>query len=362
MARETGDEGGLRMELAIRIEKRFDTFRLDADFVIEGEHIGLFGPSGSGKSTLVGLVAGLHHPDRGFIHLDGEVIFDSRNRVNVPVEDRRIGMVFQRPHLFPHLSVKGNLLYGFKRCDPRHRKITLDSVTGILQIEHLLDRGVGKLSGGERQRVAIGRAVLSNPRLLVMDEPLSGLDDSLKFQIIPFLKSASETFGIPYLFISHSLTEMRIMTDRVLNVAGGSVAGQMSAEDLARAGMGENTDYVNLLSLKLSRRLPRLYVYKWGEEELFILRGNDQPEALFELSSTEIILFKRHPEAVSARNLLKCRVVSVFEAGVRLGVELECGGGRLIAEIVRQAAEELEVAEGVEIYAAIKAIAFRRLG
>ena len=351
------------MDLRVTVQKNFGSFFLDADFEVEGERIGLFGPSGSGKSTLVGLITGLYHPDRGTILLDGEAIFDSRNRVNVPVEHRRIGMVFQRPHLFPHLSVKSNLLYGFRRCPPQHRKITLDSLVEVLQIGHLLDRGVRNLSGGEKQRVAIGRTVLSNPRLLVMDEPLSALDDTLKFQIIPFLKSACETFRIPYLFISHSLIEMRIMTNRVLSVADGRIAGQMTSEELARASMGASkVGYTNLLTLRSPRRLDGLFIYTWGDEELFVSGGTDLPEALFELSSTDIILFKRHPEAISARNLLKCRVADIFETGFRLGVELECGGERLIAEIVRQAAEDLEIIKGNEIYAAIKATAFKRLG
>jgi molybdate transport system ATP-binding protein len=351
------------MELRMAVQKQFGAFRLDADFELQGDRIGIFGPSGSGKSTLVGLLAGLHRPDRGFISLDGEVIFDSRKRMNVPVEHRRIGMVFQRPHLFPHLSVRNNLMYGYRRCAHEHRKITLEGVVGVLQIEHLLDRGVRNLSGGEMQRVAIGRAVLSNPRLLVMDEPLSGLDDHLKFQIIPFLKGACETFGIPYLFISHSLLEMRIMTDKVLIVDQGHVAGQLTAEELARAAMGESrTGYTNILKPTFSHHLEGLSVYDWGGRQLFISGSGELPEALFELSSTEIILFKRHPEAISARNLLKCRVADIFETGNRLGVELECGGERLIAEIVHQAAEDLGIISGCELYAAIKATAFRRLG
>ncbi len=187
------------MELQVTAEKHFGGFSLNVDFTVEGRRIGLFGPSGSGKSTLVSLIVGLHHPDRGRILVNGKPIFDSGRGINIPPERRRISMVFQRPHLFPHLSVKGNLLYGYKRCAPKDRKITLDSLLEVLQIGHLLKRGVKNLSGGEKQRIAIGRAVLSNPRMLVMDEPLSALDDSLKFQIIPFLKNACEAFAIPYL-------------------------------------------------------------------------------------------------------------------------------------------------------------------
>lgn len=351
------------MELRVAVQKRLGTFSLDMDFTVEGARIGIFGPSGGGKSTLVGLIAGLHHPERGVILIDGEPVFDSKQRVNIPTEHRRISMVFQRPHLFPHLSVKGNLLYGYKRCDRDNRKIRLESLLEVLQIGHLLGRGVKNLSGGEKQRVAIGRAVLANPRLLVMDEPLSALDDSLKFQIIPFLKNTCERFAIPYLFISHSMTEMRIMTDRVLNVADGSLAGQMTAEQLARQSMGDTmAGYTNLLKLRRPRRLNGLYAYSWGDNELFISGGNGPDEALYELPAADIILFKRHPEAVSARNLLQCRVAEIFKAGGRIGIGLECGGERLVAVVTQEAVRELEIEEGMEIYAAVKAAAFRQLG
>jgi molybdate transport system ATP-binding protein len=238
------------VELHVAAQKRFGGFLLDVDFTVEGKRIGIFGPSGCGKSTLVGLIAGLSRPDKGAIILEGETLFNTSNGINKRTEDRRMGMVFQRPSLFPHLSVKDNLLYGYKRCLPQHLKIAFPDVVEVLHISHLLDRGVKYLSGGEKQRVAIGRAVLGNPRLLLLDEPLSALDDNLKFHIVPFLKNVCETFAIPYLFISHSLLEMRIMTDQVLTIADGRVVEQTTAEGLVRARMGASmTGYMNLLRL-----------------------------------------------------------------------------------------------------------------
>jgi molybdate transport system ATP-binding protein len=352
------------MELRVAIKRRFGSFLLDVKFLVRGERIGIFGPSGSGKSTLVGLIAGLSKPDWGTIALDGETLFDSNTGLNVPAEHRRMGMVFQRPSLFPHLSVKGNLLYGYRRCAPEHRKIAFGDVVEVLQIGRLLDRGVKHLSGGEKQRVAIGRAVLGNPRLLLLDEPLSALDDNLKFQIVPFLKNVCAAFKIPYLFISHSLLEMQIMTDQVLHVVEGRVVEQTTAEDLVRGRMGESmAGYMNLLRLSQPRQVDALYAYTWGDQQLLTSSGDEEPEGLFELSSTDIMLFKSHPEAISARNLLTCRVVSTFDAGNRIGVDLDCNGdGRLVAEVVRQAADELGITEGTEVYAAIKATAFRKLG
>lgn len=349
------------MELTVRIQKQFGLFSLDADFTIQGDRVGIFGPSGCGKSTLVSMIAGLRHPDGGVIELNGETLFDSNRRFHMPPEHRRIGMVFQHPHLFPHLCVKNNLLYGYKRCGADFRKIKLDMLVDVLQIGHLLDRGIGNLSGGEKQRVAIGRAVLSNPRLLLMDEPLSAIDDNLKFQIITYLKETCDAFNIPYVFISHTLLEMRIMTDHVLTIADGRVNEPVSAEALARGKMKEAGGYTNLLRLTEPRRINDVYGYKWGDGELFIAYNGGPPAMLFELAARDVILFKRHPEVISARNLLKATVTGIFDMGVRMGVVLKCGDETLVAEITKKAGNQMEIKEGMETYAAIKALAFKPL-
>lgn len=351
------------MELTMAVRKRLGAFDLAADFTTSGEAIGVFGQSGSGKSTLVSLLAGLSQPEEGEIWLDGDCLYSSSRRIDLPPQRRRVGIVFQNACLFPHLSVEANLLYGYRRCAPEHRSIDFKTLIGVLKLEELLKRGVNRLSGGERQRVALGRAILANPRLLLMDEPLSALDDSLKFQIITYLKSASEEFRIPYLFISHSLIEVRLMTEKVLAVAGGRITGQMTPEELARQRMGQSqVGYINLLDVELKRRLGGMYAYRWGDTEIFVSAGDDAPRAVFELSSRDIILFKKHPEAISARNLLKCTVLDTFPSGNKVGVELGCGGQKLVAEVVVQAADELAIQARSEIYAVIKAASFRRLG
>lgn len=351
------------MVIRINAEKNFDDFAIAADIEVTGERIGLFGKSGSGKSTLVGMIAGLVNPDRGEIYLDGECLFDGDRRINVPPERRRIAIVFQKPSLFPHLSVRSNLLYGLKRSNPENRSIDFDTLVDVLNLGRLLDRGVNNLSGGERQRVSLGRAVLANPRLLLMDEPLSALDDTLKYQIIPYLRSVSEQFGIPYLFISHSLLEMRLMVDQVVVVADGRIAELTTVERLAMARMGHSpVGYINLIRLSSPRRVDGMFAYRWGNGELLISAGSDESEACFELSSKDIILCKQHPEAISARNLLACRVVSTFVSGTRIGVELACGDDRLMAEVVEPAVKELGIENGSELFAVIKAVAFRRLG
>lgn len=349
------------MELHIAVTKRLGGFSLAAEFTGTGNSLGVFGPSGSGKSTLVGIIAGLSQPDSGMIRLDGEVLFDSRKHLDIPPEKRNIGIVFQHPHLFPHLSVRKNLLYGFNRKAASGRHIDLDSVLGILQLEGLLDRGVRYLSGGEQQRVAIGRAILSNPRLLLMDEPLSALDETLKLQIIDYLRTACAAFGIPYMFISHSLVEMRLMTDNAIIFDKGAIVAELTTEQLARQNMGASAvGYINLLKVRKTANA-ELTRYSWGRNELLVSIDSPENEAILELSSRDIILCRNHPTAISARNLLSCRVVKTFSSNGKTGVEMECNGETLIAEVVDEAAGELSLISSGEVFAAIKASAFRLL-
>jgi molybdate transport system ATP-binding protein len=348
------------MQLSMTARKSFGAFTLSTDVAIDGDRVGIFGASGSGKSTLVSMLAGLLQPDSGEIILNGDCLFSSTSGINLRPEQRRIAMVFQQHCLFPHLSVKSNLLYGYKRCPAEFRTIDFDTLVSVLKLEPLLGRGVTNLSGGEKQRVALGRAILANPRLLLMDEPLSALDDALRFQIIPYLRSVSEHFGIPYLFISHSLIEMRLMTDSALVFEKGVLVEQVSSEQLARNRMGSSqVGYINLLKLGRPSPTAGMFAFPWGAGQLLLSAGSDNDNPVAELSSKDIILFKQHPEAISARNLLQCSVRSLFSSGRKIGVELDCAGNTLIAEVVQDAINELGISPGGTLYAAIKASAFR---
>ncbi len=350
------------MRLDVSLRKSFEGFAFQSEFRVEGERIGIFGRSGSGKSTLVHMLAGLLRPDSGEIRLDGRILYSSAEGIDVPPERRRIAVVFQHAHLFPHMSVLRNLLYGYKRIPKAERKIDPDALCRVLDLDRLLSRGVNTLSGGERQRVALGRAVLAAPSLILMDEPLTGLDEGLKYQIIPYLKSTFAEFGIPLLFISHSLNEMRLMTDRILEFESGRLMGETSGEELARRRMGTSqVGYINLLRLVRIGERDGLCTFRWGERELYLTSDACETGEVFELSSKDIMLFKRHPEAISARNLLPCRVTDVFEMDGRVGVELDCGGEKLVSEVVHPAVDELGIASGAEVFAAFKASAFRVL-
>lgn len=201
-----------REEFSLRVEQHFSA-----------PINGVLGASGSGKSTLLALIAGLLKPQQGRISLNGTILCDTQTRVWVPPHQRHIGLVFQDGQLLPHLSVRNNLLYGYKNIAPHQRRFTLDAIVELLEIGALLERKPAHLSGGEKQRVALGRAVLYSPELLLLDEPLSALDERLKQQILPFFLRIYAECKIPMMYVTHALSELEFLTSQQFVVQGGRV-------------------------------------------------------------------------------------------------------------------------------------------
>ena len=221
--------------LTVEIEKRLGDFTLGARFESAGGITAVFGPSGAGKTTLVNAIAGLIAPDRGRIAIDGTVLFDSERRINLAPHRREIGYIFQEGRLFPHFSVSRNLDYGRRmRGLPEDAK-QLERIVSLLDIGHLLERRPGKLSGGERQRVAIGRALLTRPRLLLLDEPLASLDAARKREILPYLERMRDEFGVPMVYVSHQAAELRRIATAVVRLEAGRVAAAGGLELLDSA-------------------------------------------------------------------------------------------------------------------------------
>ena len=196
------------MSFEVEVEKRIGDFRLARVFTAGGGLTAVFGPSGSGKSSLLNMVAGILRPDRGRIVVAGTVVFDSKARIDMPPHRRQAGYVFQDGRLFPHLRVRANLVYGWRLAPPADRWMTLDDAVAFLGIGHLLERWPATLSGGEAQRVAIGRALLSGPRFLLMDEPLASLDDARKAEITPVILCIRDELKLPILYVSHDAREV----------------------------------------------------------------------------------------------------------------------------------------------------------
>lgn len=219
------------MNVAIR--HMIGDFLLDANFTGAEDGItALYGPSGAGKTSIIRIVAGLRRPDYGEIDLNGTCLFSSTRKIDCPPEARRIGYVFQEARLLPHYSVAANLNYGRKLVRESERFIEFDSVVAILGIGDLLKRRPASLSGGERQRVAIGRALLASPSILLMDEPLNSLDAARKNELLPYIRKIADAFEVPILYVSHSTEEIRALADTVVVLRAGSVVKSGPAEQI----------------------------------------------------------------------------------------------------------------------------------
>jgi molybdate transport system ATP-binding protein len=209
--------------LRVDVSKKLGEFTLEASFTSEGRVTGLFGASGAGKTSLINMIAGLVKPDRGTIALDGETLDECAAGLHIPPYRRRIGYVFQDARLFPHLNVSQNLDYGRRMNGLEHDPAQHKRVIDLLDIGSLLDRRPGKLSGGERQRVAFGRALLSKPKLLLLDEPLGALDEERKREILPYLVRLRDEAGIPMVYVSHDAAELRQLATQIVMLKGGRI-------------------------------------------------------------------------------------------------------------------------------------------
>ncbi len=204
------------IEIAVRLLRGATLY--EADLRVEARLLALVGPSGAGKTTLLNMIAGLIRPDEGRIAIDGEVFFDSARGIDIPTRSRRLGYVFQETRLFPHLSAAANLRYGLRFAAPDARGVKFDGVVDLLGVRDLLARRPGQLSGGEKQRIAIGRALLSQPRALLLDEPLSAIDEARRLEILQLIERLRDAFAIPIIFVSHRAEEVERLADRIADI------------------------------------------------------------------------------------------------------------------------------------------------
>jgi molybdate transport system ATP-binding protein len=354
--------------LDVSVAKRLGVLSLDVTFSVPAQGVtALFGRSGAGKSATLGAIAGALRPDRGRIALGDRVLFDSDGGIDVPMERRAIGWVFQDARLFPHLSVRANLDYGARRARGRDAGVRFDEVLSVLGIEPLLARRPARLSGGERQRVAIGRALLSQPSLLLMDEPLSALDAPRRAEILPFLARLKTRFALPILYITHSLAEVVRLADQLVVLDEGRVVAQGALADvLARADLSLLSGRADAAATLdgivaehvTARGLSRLRI---GEIDLFAPRLHQaigEPVRAVVLAR-DVLLARVRPEAISARNILPGRVAGLAsraDGAVLVGVALD-GGPALLATITADAVQALSLAAGDPVWAILKSVA-----
>ena len=356
--------------LSVRIDKRLGTFHLLAAFEAEAGVTAVFGASGSGKSTLLAAIAGAIRPDRGQIVAEGRVLFDSEAGTNLAMEDRAVGWVFQDARLFPHLSVEANLRYGQARARRRGRPQTLDlaEVAEVLEIGPLLSRRPRDLSGGERQRVAVGRALLSQPRLLLMDEPLSALDAPLKAEILPFLDRLKARAPMPIVYITHAFSEVMRLADRLVVLEAGQVAAQGPlAEVLARTDLpllAGRADAACALETVVATHYPERGLTRLaaGGTELLTPSIDRPPGARVRavVLARDVMIAREEPRGLSARNVLAARVEALTpraDGSVLVALVLSGSEARLKAAVTRDAVEALALAPGAAVWAVVKSVA-----
>jgi molybdate transport system ATP-binding protein len=354
--------------LAVAVAKRRGTFTLDAQFELPTPGIvTLFGRSGCGKSTLIDIIAGLLHPDHGRIALDDLVLLDTRGGVDVPAERRRIGYVFQDARLFPHLSVAANLRYAARRAPAAHY-IGFDDVASLLDLGSLMARRVHRLSGGEKQRVAIGRALLSQPRLLLLDEPLASLDAARREEVLPYLECLHNRLAIPMVYVSHNFDEvLRLATYLVLMESGKTVAqggiGEMSLNAALRSIIGADAVGAildgSVLGVDASSGLTRVRVGS-GELKLKADAAGIGRKVRVQLLARDLIVATQLPEYLSVRNNLAGVVTAVThdDADSDL-IRIDIGGTDIIARVTQSATRELMLRPGLAVWALVKAVGLR---
>lgn len=354
--------------IEIDIGKRLGTFALDVAFQAGGGVTALFGRSGAGKSTIVKAIAGLTPPDRGRIKVGETVLFDSASRVNVPVERRRAGVVFQDGRLFPHLSVEQNLLYGFARAGS-DKRVDAEGVIGVLGIEGLLERRPLTLSGGERQRVAVGRALLAQPRVLLMDEPLASLDAVRKAEVLPYLEALNARFGIPIIYVTHDADEvLRLASDVVLLANGKAVVSGPLGTVTSRLDLPAEAETLGLGAILDGRveshdaaRGLTVVATPAGAFRLPLLQRHAGARVAIRVAARDVSIALARPEAISVQNMFDVVVDEVRAAAPHVArLALRAGEGRLVAEITADAVARLKLTPGAKAVALVKSVALAR--
>jgi molybdate transport system ATP-binding protein len=357
------------MSLSLTAQHRLVGFALDAAFESAGGLTALFGRSGSGKTTVINIIGGLLRPERGRVVVEGRVLFDSEARIDLPAHRRRIGYVFQEGRLFPHLTVRQNLLYGRWFTPRPERYGSLDHVVELLGIEPLLQRQPGALSGGEKQRVAIGRALLAAPRLLLMDEPLAALDAPSKAEILPFIERLRDELKIPIIYVSHAIDEIARLASTIALVSDGRVVATGPVSDiLSRLDLRPLTGRFEagaLLEARLLRHEERfaLSVLAHPAGELRVPRLDAAPGTLVKMRirARDVALALEPPQGLSIRNVLRGRVAEIAPtSAAQTEVRLDLAGTPLLSRVTREAIAELGLVPGREVYALVKSIAFDR--
>ncbi|TVT91293.1 molybdenum ABC transporter ATP-binding protein [Pseudomonas sp. RGB] len=355
--------------IEVRLQLNYPGFALKVDLKLPGRGVtALYGHSGSGKTTCLRCIAGLERAEDGFVQINDQAWQDSRNGLFVPPHKRALGYVFQEASLFPHLSVRANLEFGFKRIARQQRRVDMAHATELLGIAHLLDRHPQHLSGGERQRIGIARALLTSPQLLLMDEPLAALDSKRKSEILPYLERLHDELDIPVLYVSHAQDEVARLADHIVLLSDGqALASGPIGETLARLdlpmALGDDAGVVINGSVSAYDAHYHLLTLQLPDSALS-MRVAHAPLALgkqlrIKVQARDVSLSLQAQEPSSILNRLPVTVTGEICAdnNAHVLVRLDAGGTPLLARITRFSRDQLQLHPGQALWAQIKAVA-----
>jgi molybdate transport system ATP-binding protein len=353
--------------LEIAVSKRLGNFVLDAAVVVPPGATALVGPSGAGKSTIVALAAGLARPDRGRIALNGRVLFDGDRGIHVPAHRRQVRVVFQESRLFPHLSVRSNLLFGRRRLPRGAATADVGEIVELLGIGDLLARRPRSLSGGERQRVAIGRALLAGPEALLFDEPLAALDAARKAEIMPYLERLVATTQMPILYVTHALEEASRLASRLVVIEAGQVTAAGPFTEIAARGglvsaaerLASATEFVAVIAEHDEAYM--LTALALGPHRLHApgLIGRPGGPVRVRILARDVVVTREMPAAISIRNAMSGVVRQVMRGDgpvAEVTIDIGIDGTLLTAEITRKAADALDLRPGRTVQALVKSV------
>jgi len=353
--------------LDVAVRKRLGAFDLDVAFTSPAGATALFGPSGAGKTSVANTIAGILAPDEGHVRLDGVTLHDSARGVDVPVHERGVGYVFQDSRLFPHLTVMRNLRFGLERASGRPQVAAFDPVVDLLALRPLLDRKPRGLSGGERQRVALGRALLGQPRLLILDEPLASLDAGHRAEILPYLTRLRDAYAVPMVYVSHTIDEVvRLATHVVLIAQGQVVATGPVHEIFSRADLrmhtGRRFEASSIVDATIVAHRPawNLTDVTLGASTLSVPAVDAPPGTRLRLRirAREVALAHSEPVDSSIGGRLRGTIAEIVERdGPYAEVLVDVGGASVWALVTRHSVERLKLAVGQPTWCLIKTVA-----
>ena len=346
------------MSVEIELRHSFGAFALDVAFRTERAGVtALFGPSGAGKTSVINAVAGLNKPQHGRIAVEGRVVLDTKAGVFVPAVFRRVGYVFQDARLFPHMNVAENLRFGWRRAQHRMDETGIERVIEMVGLRELLDRRPRTLSGGEKGRVAIGRALLSSPDILLLDEPLAALDASRRAEILPYLERLRDEARLPIFYVSHNVDEVARLADDIVMLRDGRVVAQGSVFDLLTRINGEIEPVGAVLDTAVARHRDDLTVLRFDGGELLVprLKRNEGARVRVRVRAEEIMLAREEPKAISANNVLPATVTAIG-GGAQAEVQLAIGKVHLVARITHASTVRLGLQPGTSVFAIVKSV------